>query len=392
MGRMELIEAYDIISSKKGETEMGNSFDHYKDKIRGSLVAGAAGDALGYPVEFISLKAIRKEFGQKGITGYSCDFNTGLAVFSDDTQMTLFTATGLLNAETARAQGISKNMYAFIHKAYNDWYKTQMGTSVGDPAPCAPESWLMNTPALYKRRAPGTTCLNALGTSKVRSLYKPLNNSKGCGGIMRVAPVGLLYPGADLEKIVEIAAEASAITHGHPLGCFPSGIFAAIVNLAAYSDGKLTLLEMTEKAVAAARALYGKSDMWDEMEAIVDKTVDLAAGSRSDEVNIKELGGGWVAEEALAVSLYCALRYENDLSACLIASVNHDGDSDSTGAIAGNILGALHGFEAIDKKWKTNLEMLGLICSLADDIWFCADPEHGDLCANEDWMRKYGSK
>lgn len=371
---------------------MKREFETYRDKIRGSLIAGAAGDALGYPVEFDSLEEIRRHYGPAGITKFTPDFKEGHAVISDDTQMTLFTATGLLTAETAKAQGVmTKNRYAYIHKAYEDWYRTQGRKPVVDPVPKAPESWLMNVPGLYVTRAPGITCINALGSKKKRSLYDPINNSKGCGGIMRVAPVGLLYPDKSLESIVEIAAEASALTHSHPLGCFPSGIFAAIVMQAAYSDGTVTLLEMTEKAVAAARNLYGKSDLWDDLEALINKTVDFVSNSRGDDENIKELGGGWVAEEALAVSLYCALKYEKDLSAGLIAAVNHDGDSDSTGAIAGNILGALHGYEAIDKKWKIQLEMKGTILKVADDIWLCADPDHEDLCANEDWMNRYGS-
>ena len=68
-----------------------------------------------------------------------------------------------------------------------------------------------------------------------------------------------------------------------------------------------------------------------------------------------------MAEEALAIAVYCALRYENDFSAGIIASVNHDGDSDSTGAIAGNILGALCGYDMIDEKWKRNLQFDKLI-------------------------------
>ena len=376
-----------------------------KDRMRGCLVAGAAGDALGYAVEFIRLKSIKKEFGPDGITSYETDAMSGLAVISDDTQMTMFTATGLLTARTAELQGLKrKNEYAYVHNAYDDWYRTQTGQSVYRAVRNAPESWLLEVDSLYARRAPGITCLNALGTSRKRSLYSSLNNSKGCGGVMRVAPAGMITPirpddGQEeverkLEKTVEMGAELSALTHGHPLGCFPSGIFAAIIQQAIYGDGTQSLLEMTEKAVAAAKRLYGKSDYWDELETMIDKTISFAGNDRSDAVNIKELGEGWVAEEALYVALYCALRYENDISAALIASVNHDGDSDSTGAIAGNILGALHGFDAIDEKWKLQLEMIGVIKGLADDMYRGSgyeDPEGGSLLADEEWMQKYGS-
>ena len=70
------------------------------DKVRGCLVRGAVGDALGYPVEFSgSYESICNIYGQKGITRYSTNaglYNQHKAYISDDTQMTLFTACGLL--------------------------------------------------------------------------------------------------------------------------------------------------------------------------------------------------------------------------------------------------------------------------------------------------------
>ncbi len=337
------------------------------DKIRGCLIGGAAGDALGYPIEFDRLREIKKEYGDPGITKYTISYETGTAIVSDDTQMTLFTAEGIL---AAMRDGVlmpgDKKLYGYVHNAYIDWYETQGRIPGKRPLKDPPANELMDIPDLYKSRAPGTTCINALGNLKRRSLYKPLNNSKGCGGIMRVAPAGLLYPNAGLEEVVEMAAEISAITHGHPLGCFPSGIFAAIVHQAVWSEEKKNLSEMIDDAVNAARNLYGKSDYWDELESLIDKAIDFADNDRDDERNLKELGEGWVAEETLAVALYCTLRYENNFSAGIITAVNHDGDSDSTGAVTGNILGALNGYDNIDPKWKDLLQFRGLLLRYAE--------------------------
>ncbi len=343
--------------------------DRIKDKIRGCLFGGAAGDALGYAVEFDRLRAIRKEYGKPGITEYDINCGTGTAVISDDTQMTLFTADGIM---TAMAAGFTapadRKMYKHVHNAYLDWYKTQGFDPVTKPVKNLPESDLINIPELHVKRAPGNTCLSALASPKSRDLYKPINSSKGCGGIMRVAPVGLLYPHASLEEIVEMGTEISAITHGHPLGCFPSGIFAAIVQQAAYAEEGTPLITMVENAVEAARSLYGESDYWETLETIICNAIDFAGNDSSDDTNLRKLGEGWVAEETLAVSMYCALRYEHDFSAGIIAAVNHDGDSDSTGAVAGNILGALHGYDALDNKWKEKLQLRDLILQTADTI------------------------
>lgn len=59
---------------------------------------------------------------------------------------------------------------------------------------------------------------------------------------------------------------------------------------------------------------------------------------------------------------------KNDFSKAIIASVNHNGDSDSTGAVTGNILGALLGYDAIDLKWKNDLELIDIILRISDDL------------------------
>lgn len=158
------------------------------DKYRGCLVGGAAGDALGYPVEFLTAQAILARYGQEGITGY--ELKNGTAEISDDTQMTLFTATGLLLATTRRmTRGISGTYTDYIRLSYTDWYRTQ---SQRYPLPGNSHcSWLVNQPELFACRAPGTTCLSALSGSGQGSIEHPINQSKGCGGIMRVAPIGL---------------------------------------------------------------------------------------------------------------------------------------------------------------------------------------------------------
>lgn len=89
-----------------------------------------------------------------------------------------------------------------------------------------------------------------------------------------------------------------------------------------------------------------------ELESVLNLAVALSENVESDLDNIHRLGAGWVAEETLAIAIYCVLRHQDNFSAGIIAAVNHAGDSDSTGAVTGNILGALLGCEAIDGKWK----------------------------------------
>ena len=130
------------------------------NKFRGCLIGGAAGDALGYAVEFRMANDIFRQYGESGITAYA--LTNGIAEISDDTQMTLFTANGLLYGATrVRMRGIG-NDSGYLHDAYQDWYITQTS-----PYPVADKgnvSWLVNVPGLFCRRAPGNTCLSALSS------------------------------------------------------------------------------------------------------------------------------------------------------------------------------------------------------------------------------------
>ena len=90
----------------------------------------------------------------------------------------------------------------------------------------------------------------------------------------------------------------------------------------------------------------------------------------SDLAAIHKLGEGWVGEEAIAIAVYCAIRHEDDFEAAICAAVNHGGDSDSTGAICGNIMGAKLGYDAIPEYYKgENLELHDVICKIAEALW-----------------------
>ena len=189
------------------------------DKIRGGLLGGAVGDALGYPVEFLSGEEIKSRYGEKGIRDYQLDPGTGMALISDDTQMSLFTANGILYGDTKRnMSGISAavNPSVNVALAYQDWYFTQAGTvgRAGDDR----VSWLLDIPQLRSRRAPGNTCMAALASGRTGSVRMPINQSKGCGGVMRVAPLGLHYQMRNRDWLDLEGAEVAAVTHGHSLG------------------------------------------------------------------------------------------------------------------------------------------------------------------------------
>ncbi len=383
-----------------------------QDKYRGCLIGGAIGDALGYPVEFMQERTIFSRYGKDGLQDYILDSKTGKALISDDTQMTLFTAAGLLAYEAAGTGTenqipdfpVSRIRYAAY--AYQDWLITQKDRfgSYENRNRKNPHrvSWLLDIPELYNRRAPGNTCLTALEWQQSRRdlpddfIHTPQNNSKGCGGIMRVAPFGLMTTDtADLDHSDLVSAQIAAITHGHSLGYMPAAVFTHIITRLVHGDSSghsMDLPAAIQDAKAAADRIFAGNEHLKELDDIIELAITCSQNEKSDLDNIHCIGEGWVAEETLGIALYCCLRYPDDFTKAVTAAVNHNGDSDSTGAVTGNIMGALLGYEAIDSKWKNNLELSDIILQIANDMVFCSKLSEDLSYVDADWKCKYIQK
>jgi len=324
---------------------------------RGCLLGGAVGDALGAPVEFMSLAAIRGTHGTGVVTGYAPAYGRRGAV-TDDTQMTLFTVEGLLRSQTRMMDKGRCDPVEVVYHAYRRWLETQTFTTTPPDAGDEQRGWLVQVAALHARRAPGGSCLSALHKGRIGRLGRtPINNSKGCGGVMRMAPVGLFVKS---EMSFYMGSELAALTHGHPSGYLAAGALARII--AGIRDGA-GLREAVEWTLEELR----QKPKHEECLAAVQQALELLDAPPTPET-VERLGQGWVAEEALAIALYCSLALEHDFEGALGLAVTHSGDSDSTGAIAGNILGALHGATAIPSRWLEELELCEVIEELARDL------------------------
>jgi ADP-ribosylglycohydrolase len=355
--------------------------ERYRSRVRGCLLGGAIGDALGAPVEFWSAERIVAEHGAAGVR--SCPGR-----ITDDTQMTLFTVQGLIRAGIRRDHGLGLTV-AVAHEAYDHWLDTQILPGPPDDAvgPLGRAAWL------YDRRAPGKTCLDALtrardGAAHIRRYGdQAANDSKGCGGVMRVAPVGLLPPdGADDAWFLDSAATLAGYTHGHTTGRLAAGALGSVVHhLVAGAD--------LDGALDATVALLADRDGHEETTAALAAARALA-GTKPTPETVATLGAGWVAEEALAIAVYAALAHPgpDEMLDALSAAVTHDGDSDSTGAICGNILGAWHGETALPPPLVFTVEGRGTILELADDLVleFTVPGElHGEYGPHTGWRQRY---
>jgi len=359
--------------------ESGEPGPALKSRIHGCLLGGALGDSLGYAVEFDSMATIRARFGSRGLQGF--DALGGPAHFSDDTQMTLYTVDGLVEALEWANAGVGADANACLWLSYLRWLATQ-GVEAGPRAPAPQARWIDSNAVLHQQRHPGKACLSGLATGEMGTSIRPVNpESKGCGTVMRSAPFGLI-PHISSEAVYKLSSDAASLTHGHPSARQSAGVFSLLIHHLVAGE---TLAGAAETVAAHAATV---KDVAPELPQRLDAALRLAAqGVVAPEELVAVLGEGWVAEEAFAVALYAVLATvpadetaptEDAIPAKVVSgmdatgigepgpvrhfraavalAVNHSGDSDSTGSIAGNILGAHYGTDCLPADWLAALE------------------------------------
>jgi ADP-ribosylglycohydrolase len=323
------------------------------ERVRGCLLGGAIGDALGAGIEFASLAEITRNHGPAGVDDFVHCYGRDVAI-TDDTQMTLFTAEGLVNACRN-----GTNPEAAVWEAYLRWYDTQARRSAGEDL-----EGLAALPDLRVRRAPGNTCLGALSGGRPGTTTTPLNNSKGCGGVMRVAPVAFVVDSA--AEAWELGCATAALTHGHRNGWASAGALAVML-------WEIDQGADLPAAVQAGRAVASADPQGADVAGWIDAAVRLAEG-QVDGAAIDNFGAGWVGEEALGIAVACALAH-GDPNDAILAAVNHSGDSDSTGSIVGQLLGTAYGVDAFRSDWVKRIELREVIEQTAAELADCQNPD-----------------
>lgn len=321
------------------------------DRAKATLLLGALGDSLGAAVEFMKHDEMLERYDADalipGVQTPQAAYGVQSPV-TDDTQMTLFLANSLVTAHKRGSErGIMAEYSFYSALSYLEWLGTQGEPDVKQGTPDWTNPELLKIIEAQGRRAPGITCLTAL-KSHTSTDHIAHNDSKGCGTVMRIAPAGLYFGNlsketntAQLQKIYDQGVKDAAITHGHPTAHHASGVLAVMIALCLHGA---TIKESVERVLA---------DFTDaEVSPLLQKAL-LFSEEAPSLSKVSELGEGWIAEEALAMGLYAALLYENGaLSSAdaLRIAVNHDGDSDSTGAIAGNFIGVRFGMQAVPEE------------------------------------------
>ncbi|MGW0122328.1 ADP-ribosylglycohydrolase family protein [Streptomyces sp. NPDC003327] len=353
----------------------------FRSRVRGSLLGGAVGDALGAGIDGLSLAGIREAHGPDGLAEPVPAFGRRGAVTAH-TQMGLFTVDGLIRAQMRRDVG-AWHPPTDIHRAHRRWAATQHEWGPDERRPDL--GWLGREEWLYARRNPPRACLTGLGDEHLGTLDKPKNpEAADAGALARSAPFGLLV-GWEPQLVCQLAVECAAQTHGAPAATLAAGALAVTVHGVARGGS-------VEAAVAVARAQLLARPGHEPVVEALDRAVGAVREGVPDPARVTALGAGEDrAEGQLAAAVYCALVGE-DVRHGLRLAVNHDGPSAVTGALTGALLGALHGETALPPAWLAEVEGRATVLELADDfaLEMTQGPAlHGPTESSPAWLARY---
>jgi ADP-ribosylglycohydrolase len=334
-------------------------------RASGSLFGLAYGDALGRPTEFLGFAEITRRYGPRGPSRLDGD----PALVTDDTQMTLAVAWALHDATAVKPDDTPDPM-RLTPQLLEPLLRQRFA------------AWVRDTD---DGRAPGMTCLRACTALAEGVPWQRASvvEAKGCGANMRVTPVGLV-PGIDNDTLAGVAQLQAALTHGHPTALVAAELTAYCVKLLVRDGVALVDLPglLRERCRDQRRRyrsdwlgeLWRRADApdgpdfiargWDECQAAIDRVDAVLLLADRDADPCLGTGAGWVAEEALATALHCALLFPDDPVSALGRAAGTSGDSDSIACLTGALVGAARGLAGWPDRWARQIEYADQLAAL----------------------------
>ncbi|MDR9940363.1 ADP-ribosylglycohydrolase family protein [Enterobacter hormaechei subsp. xiangfangensis] len=308
-----------------------------QDRILGALYGQALGDAMGMPSELWPRKRVKAHFGWidrflpgPAVNNAACYFKQ--AEFTDDTSMALCLADAIIECEGEINPDV-------------------IGKHILD--------WALDFDAFNKNVLGPTSkiALNAIRDGKPVSQLE--NNGVTNGAAMRASPLGCLLPATRLAHFVEQVALASSPTHKSDLAIAGAVVIAWAVSRAI--DGErwhhiADALPGIARAAQEANTTTFSASLSARIELAL-KTVREANGTESASEQIYQLiGAGTSTLESVPAAIAMVELAGTDPNRCAVLCANLGGDTDTIGAMATAICGALHGVQAIDPALKKELD------------------------------------
>ncbi|MEV5317079.1 ADP-ribosylglycohydrolase family protein [Streptomyces sp. NPDC052687] len=352
----------------------------FRSRVRGTLLGVAVGDALGAPVDGMALEEIRAAYGPQGVVDLVPAYGRRGAV-THLTQLTLFSVDGLIRAQVRRDTG-AWHPPTDLHRAYLRWAATQRDW--GPDERREDDGWLAREEWLYARRGPARSLLIGFGDEKMGTLDAPKNPGEtGPEAAARSAPFGLLV-GWEPQLVIQLAVECAVQSHGHPTACLAAGAYAVVVHALARG-------ESPDGAVQRALAMLAARPGHEPVSDALQRALGAVRQGMPTPGRVEELAGDGGADGVVSAAVYCSLVGE-DVRHGLRLAANHGGPSAAITALAGGLLGALHGETALPPAWLAELEGRPTILELADDfaMEMTQGPAlHSPAAASPAWLARY---
>jgi len=267
-------------------------------RAQGCLLGQIAGDNLGALVEFCTAAEVAARYpdGPRLLEdGGRWGILAGQP--TDDSEMALVLARAVVGAGTYDD--------GKVLEAYRAWYRTEP-FDVGDTTRAALVGYLMA-------------------------------DSQANGSLMRASPLGLFSHRLRPEEAAELGRRDSALTHPHPVCRDAVAAFVVAASRAIARGGE------PEGAYEAALAWAHSAAVAPVTEALVRAASEAP---RCDEGHV-----GWVL--MTLQNAFHELLHAPSIEAGVVATVRRGGDTDTNGAVAGALLGAVHGRGAIPLQWRS---------------------------------------
>jgi len=301
-------------------------------RVSGAVLGAAIGDAMGHPTEFMSLESIYATYGTSGVQKFELYWDRDgrrFAPYTDDTQMAEQVLRALLDE-----QGDLDRCMTGMAARFVEWSRQPQGG----------------------HRAPGNACLSGCRALEAGAHWSEAGgpSAGGCGSVMRAYPFGLIFMN-DLSQCERWAVAHSKLTHRDPIALAASAAMA--VGIALAMRGRSTRRITSEMVAAACRYSPRTAEMM--CAALDDARRGIGPAETLDRLR------AWAAHEAIAAAVYVFARHANDARGAILEAANTPGDSDSIATLAGALVGARLGIEALPAEWVSEVERASELRELA---------------------------
>ena len=357
-----------------------------RSSYRGCLLGMAVGDAMGYTVDSRSWREIQEDYGPNGLMGY--DLVNGYADVTSYTQIAAFTCNGLLLGLTrGQVTGKMAPFVKYIGLSSREWAASQRPWGRPSRTFC----WLLQRSDMCRRHCMDTRMLDTLARQTLGNPEDPKNGFAGPGGLTSAVGVGLFFHKDRMERqeLARLGAESVALTHGSPTAFLTGAVVSHIISGILCQPGaplKTIVLDALEALREAFGSQYRQAG---EICNLVRHAVTYAESPNLVSVEVIDRLRCETAAQVLAGAVYACLVSREEFDHAMIVAVNHSGRSAAVGALAGAILGARLGEEALPEFYIECLEPAETLRELADDLFTGCPMELGNKLFDLDWDYKY---